>query len=62
MASIERTVVLNSRFRARQESSTNFNILLNKSVAVDDVDRIIVKRVSIPNMFYNVPERKISCI
>jgi hypothetical protein len=61
MASIERTVILNSRFRSRQESSTNYNILLNKSVAVDDVDRIIVKRVSIPNMFYNVPG-KISCI
>jgi hypothetical protein len=58
MSSIERTVILNSRFRGRQDSATNFNILLNKSVAVDDVDRIIVKRVSMPNMFYNVPERK----
>jgi hypothetical protein len=58
MTSIERTVILNSRFRAPQDSATNFTILLNKSVAVDDVDRIIVKRVSLPNLFYNVPARK----
>jgi hypothetical protein len=31
---------------------------LNKSVQVDDVDRVIVKRVSMPNLFYNVPARK----
>ena len=55
----ERTVILNSRFRAyRQDTSTNFNILLNRGIQVDDIDRIIVKRVSIPNFFYNVPERK----
>ena len=54
----ERTVILNSRYRSRHDTPTNFTILLNKSVAVDDVDRIIVKRVSLPNMFYNVPARK----
>lgn len=59
MKSTERTVILNSRFRSyNQDTSTNFNILLNKGIAVDDVDRIIVKRVSLPNLFYNVPERK----
>ena len=54
----ERTVILNNKFRSRHDSPTNFTILLNKSVAVDDVDRIIVKRVSLPNLFYNVPARK----
>ena len=59
MTTTERTVILNSRFRAyRQDTSTNFNILLNKGISVDDVDRIIVKRVSMPNLFYNVPARK----
>jgi len=59
MKTTERTVILNSRFRAnRRDTSTNFNILLNKAVSVDDVDRIIVKRVSIPNLFFNVPARK----
>ena len=57
-SSIERTVILNSRFRGSGDTATNFTILLNKSVAVDDVDRIIVKRISMPNLFYNVPERK----
>ena len=56
---MERTVIVNSRFRAyRKDTSTNFNVLLNKGISVDDVDRIIVKRVSMPNMFYNVPVRK----
>ena len=58
MTSIERTVILNSRFRAPRDSATNFTILLNRAVAVDDVDRIIVKRVSLPNLFCNVPARK----
>jgi len=59
MTTTERTVILNSRFRAnRQDTSTDFNILLNRAVNVDDVDRIIVKRVSMPNLFYNVPARK----
>ena len=59
MTTTERTVILNSRFRAfRQDTSTNFNILLNKGISVDDVDRVIVKRVSMPNLFYNVPARK----
>ena len=59
MTTTERTAILNSGFRAyRQDTSTNFNILLNKGISVDDVDRVIVKRVSMPNLFYNVPERK----
>ena len=59
MTTTERTVILNSRFRAyRKDTSTNFNILLNKGISVDDVDRVIVKRVSMPNLFKNVPARK----
>ena len=57
MTTTERTVILNSRFRA-SGTSTDFTVLLNKAVAVDDVDRIIVKRVFMPNLFYNVPTRK----
>ena len=53
----ERTCFINSRDRA-SGSSTSFNVFLNRAVFTNDISRIILKRISIPNLFYNVPTRK----